>query len=369
MLVVRGAVKDYDWGIVNGLSAWTGSMTGEPQAELWFGVHPSGPSPLIDDTGALTGEVLADRFDVRNIPILVKLLAAARPLSVQVHPTTATARRMWRAQQDGSGEAVLTDPFEKTEMLVALGPFEAFAGWRDLDQAAAILAGLSGCEQAVAALVLGDEKAAIVALLEVRDVAAAVATLPVAASAAGLIGSELHAYATVAALFPADSGALLTPLMAFVSLAEGESVYVPAGVPHSYVRGTGLEVMTSSDNVLRLGLTPKAVFVDEALAAIELDAAPVVLRTTVGQEVAPAGAPFAATLHRSGTVDAPTGEYRIVLLVEGEARVSTDGADIDLRPGTAAVLAAADPSASVTVSGLTAVVTAAGTGRSKDEGA
>ncbi len=361
MLVVSGAAKDYDWGIVDGLAAWTGTATGGPQAELWFGVHPGGPSPLVDDTGTLTGDDLADHFDIEHIPILVKLLAAARPLSVQVHPTTATARRMWQAQHDGTGAAVLTDPFEKTEMLIALGPFEAFAGWRGLDQARAILAGVPGCDQAGAALALGDEKAAIVALLQVRDVPGAVATLPAAASAAGLDGSELHAYATVAALYPSDAGALLTPLLGFVSLAAGESVYVPAGVPHSYVRGTGLEVMTSSDNVLRLGLTAKAVFVDEALAALETDRQPVVLRTRVGQTVAPTGAPFAAALQRDGSVDATAGRYRIVLLIEGEARVATALADVDLRPGTAAVLAAADPSAVVTVSGLAAVVTASGT--------
>ena len=358
MLVVRGAVKDYDWGVVDGLAAWSGAATGAPQAELWFGVHPGGPSPLVDDAGAPTGEYLADHFDVEHIPVLVKLLAAARPLSVQVHPTAATARRMWQAQQDGTGETVLTDPFEKTEMLVALGPFEAFAGWRDVAQAAAILGRVSGCGDGVAALERGDVKAAIVALLGTRDFAGAVAALPAAAAAAGLAGRELDAYATVASRFPDDAGALLTPLLAFITLVEGEAAFVPAGVPHSYVRGTGLEVMTSSDNVLRMGLTPKAVFVGEALAALELDRSPTVVRTAIGERVAPRGAPFAATLHRDATVDMPAGRYRIVLLLEGEARVSTSLGDIDLRCGTAAVLAAVDPSAVLMVTGLAAVVTA-----------
>jgi len=276
---------------------------------------------------------------------------------------------MWDAQVDGTGENVLADPFEKTEMLVALGPFDAFVGWRDLDQACAILAGLPGCAQGIAALERGDEKAAIMALLEVRDVSACVARLASAASGAGIDGSELHAYATVAALYPSDRGALLTPLLDFVSLSEGEAVYVPAGIPHTYVRGTGLEVMTSSDNVLRLGLTPKAVFVDEALDALESDESPVVVRTSIGEAVAPAGAPFAVTLLREGHIDVESGAYRILLLIEGAARVSTAAADIDLRPGTAAVLAAADPSASVTVSGLVAIVTAPALGAGESEGA
>lgn len=360
MLVVRGAVKDYDWGIVDGLSAWSGSASGGPQAELWFGVHPGGPSPLVDHSGAPTGEHLGDHFDIEHIPILVKLLAAARPLSVQVHPNAPTAARMWAAQQAGTGEAVLTDPFEKTEMLVALEPFDALAGWRDLDEARAILERVPGCEQAVAALGVGDEKSAIVALLQVRDVVGAVAALPAAVAAAGLDQAERHVYATVAALHPSDAGALVTPLLAFVSLAAGEAVFVPAGVPHSYVRGTGLEVMTSSDNVLRLGLTTKAVFIDEALAAIDTDLNPEVLRPGLGERLAPDAAPFVATLHRDGTVAVPTGLYRIIVLIEGQARVSTSLADIDLHLGTAAVLAADDPSAEVAVTGLAAVVTASG---------
>ena len=357
MLVVRGAVKDYDWGIVDGLASWSGVATGGPQAELWFGVHPGGPSPLVDHTGTPTGEHLADHFDIEHIPILVKLLAAARPLSVQVHPTTAMAQRLWQAQQDGSGPVVLTDPFEKSEMLIALGPFEALAGWRDPAGAQAILAGLPGCADAVAELSAGDVKGAIVALLAVTDVSTAVARLPEAAAAAGLVGAEQHAYATIAQMYPSDAGALVTALLSFVELSEGEAVYVPAGVPHSYIRGTGLEVMTSSDNVLRLGLTPKAVFVDEALSALDADSRPAVLRTSIGEEVAPVGASFAATLHRDATIVAARGTYRIILLIEGEARVSTSLADIDLHLGTAAVLAAEDPSAVVTVTGRAAVIT------------
>ena len=140
MLVVRGAVKDYDWGITDGLAPWAGEHPGGTQAELWFGAHPGGPSPLVDADGDETGEVLADRFDIAAIPLLVKLLAAARPLSVQVHPQLSVAAAGWAAQQTPGAPRVLSDPFEKTEMLVALEPFEAFAGWRDRAQVLSMLA-------------------------------------------------------------------------------------------------------------------------------------------------------------------------------------------------------------------------------------
>lgn len=40
-------------------------------------------------------------------------------------------------------------------------------------------------------------------------------------------------------------------------LAKGSSMFIDAGVPHAYIRGECLEIMKNSDNVCRLGLTPK----------------------------------------------------------------------------------------------------------------
>ena len=46
-VVIRGVLRDYDWGIENGLSDWTGRTTDGPEAELWFGAHTAAPSPVI----------------------------------------------------------------------------------------------------------------------------------------------------------------------------------------------------------------------------------------------------------------------------------------------------------------------------------
>jgi len=357
VLIIRGAVKDYDWGIVDGLAPWAGVTSGKPQAELWFGVHPGGPSPLIDASGELTGEHLADHFDVAAIPVLVKLLAAARPLSVQVHPSHERAALLWAAQQSGKGPVVLSDPFEKTEMLVALEPFEALAGWRSTDQAAEIYERVPGAAAVVTALREREIPRAIREVLAIDPTRGAIAHLPDAVAAVIDDPGELHGYATVAALYPEDRGALLTPMLAYVSLSRGEALYLPAGVPHSYIRGVGLEVMSSSDNVLRLGLTGKPVFIEEALESLEWDRRPLVARAKIGDRIAPAGAPFAASLVTAGAATLPTGSFRIVLLIDGKGSISTSLADVQLHPGTAAVLSAADPDASISIDGLAAVVT------------
>ena len=357
MLVIRGAVKDYDWGIVDGLAAWAGAASGRPQAELWFGAHPGGPSPLVDASGALTGEHLADHFDVTATPILVKLLAAGRPLSVQVHPSRARAEALWERQRSGTGPAVLSDPFEKTEMLVALESFEALAGWRDVNQAASIYDHIPGAAAAATALREHDRERAVRELLRINPVEAAIAHLPDAVASVCEDPAERHGYATVAALYPQDNGALLTPLLAYVVLSRGEALYVPAGVPHSYIRGTGLEVMSSSDNVLRLGLTSKPVFVDEALASVAWDHRPIVARAAVGDRIAPLGAPFATSIVTGGTTTLASGCYRVILVIEGRCGISTSSADIQVKPGTAAVLAADEADAIVTADGLVALVT------------
>jgi mannose-6-phosphate isomerase len=355
VLVVRGSIKDYDWGIIDGLEPWSGRTTGGPQAELWFGVHPGGPSPLVDASGEPTGEHLADHFDIEAIPLLVKLLAAARPLSVQLHPTREVAARGWHEQQEPGSAAVYSDPFEKTEMLVALAPFEAFAGWRALDQAVALLAGLDGTGAAVDALGRGDRGAAIRHLLDIAT-PAHVASLESAASGAGLPAEEVAAYRTVAAEYPDDPGALLTPLLAYLRLEPGQAVFVPAGLPHSYIRGIGLEVMTSSDNVIRLGLTGKPVFVDHAIDALVPGLAPQVMPTQHGDLIWPVASPFIVRMVSQGEERIPHGAYRIVLLIEGAARVESEFGAIALLPGTAAIISADDPDSYVHADGLVAIV-------------
>lgn len=358
MLIVRGAIKDYDWGVVDGLAPWSGA-TGGPQAELWFGVHPGGPSPLLGEDWKPTGEHLGDKFDIEAIPLLVKLLAAARPLSVQVHPNKAMAEAGYHAQCEGCAK-IFSDPFEKTELLVALEPFEAFAGWRNADEAAAMLGFLvdeagANAGDALAHLVSGDMHAALRGLLDVSD-PAITARLSDAAVHVGLDDAQVAAYALVSLMYPEDRGALVTVLLDYVALAEGEAVFVPAGVPHSYIRGLGLEVMTSSDNVIRLGLTSKPVFVNEALEAIDLGLEPQVVRTELGDLIWPVSSPFVVRLMSTGDERIPSGAYRILVLISGSARVESEAAEVSLRPGTAAVLAADDPDAHVHVDGLVAVV-------------
>lgn len=366
---ISGYLQNYAWGIPAGLSAWrggAGEVSGQsepaPDAELWYGAHTNGPSPLVDAPGVLTEVVSAT-----DAPVLVKLLAAARPLSIQIHPPTEQAERAFAAQQaDSSLPALLADGLAKTEMLIAIRPFSVLQGMRDADLASAILRAVGGSAVAAADLLAaGDPKSAIRHLLAINPAELADMTGNVAAAAAaeGLDTGGVEALATVARNYPGDPGVLVAVLMDQRVLAEGDAVFVPAGVVHAYVNGTGVEVMTTSDNVLRLGLTNKVIAVDEALEALNPDLAPIpmtgdpVLLPGGGQHrhYAPVGAPFIVDWIRDGSFTADTGGYRLILAVSSSVSIAVDGEEVVLSQGQAAAVLASEGDVTVTTTGAAVI--------------
>lgn len=347
-LIARGVLKDYAWGVVDGLARWCGP-TGGPQAELWFGVHPGGPSPLVD------GGTLADHPEHLGMP-LVKLLAAATPLSLQVHPDADFARRGFRDQvtTDDGRPHLFADDAEKSEMLVALAAFDTHAGWRDPRTAARVL-GLAGAPgDIVEAAAQARHAVAIerILALDPNDCAWIVRNLVAAATTCGLSPPAVSALARVAASYPGDPGVIVTALLDHHTLQPGQGLAVPAGVIHSYVDGLAVEVMTSSDNVLRLGLTTKTVAVDVALAALHEDRSPVLL-TDEAAEHRPLGMPFAVRLLHGVETEAAGGTHRIVLAIDDGLIVG--GVPVPL--GAAGVLAPSDPTIEVSAPGQAVLVT------------
>lgn len=344
--IVAGALKDYDWGAVDGLSQWS-QATGRPQAEVWFGTHPAGPTTVI--AGPDTGCRLDELDEHVGMP-LVKLLAAARPLSIQVHPDAATARSGWERDP-----GLFADREEKSEMLVALTPFDIHAGWRQPDQAADAHAEAGVAPDLVDLVRRGEYGAAIPRLLE----AGMPKGLVEAARRAGWGADALLALSRVAEEFPGDPGIAVVALLRHDTLQPGEAIAVPAGVVHSYVGGLGVEVMTTSDNVLRLGLTSKPISIDDALAAVRPDRGCHRMWGGTGDALTPEGMPFDLAL-----VDTPrelaSGRHRVVLAWEGDVAITSGAGEGQVIPrGRAGVWAPGEPGAWVSPSGTCIVATGA----------
>ena len=341
MYLLENTVRPYAWGSRTAMAELFGrEPSGEPEAELWIGAHPGAPSALAPAVGdAQTLDALIDldpegnlgwesveRFGPR-LPFLAKVLSAGGPLSLQVHPTMDQARSGFDAEERAGLDRAAPnrnyrDASHKPEMIFALTPFEALCGFSRAAEAAGrfrtvrrLIEG-AGAPQpplldwVVTELESGhaeDERIAAVFRRLIRGddevieaVRAAAAAIPPAGTdaAAGTetdgtgaeaFGRELRTVAELQDLYPDDPGVLISLLLNRASLQPGEAVYLPAGNLHAYLHGTGVEVMASSDNVLRGGLTEKHVDVPELLATVDfqpIDLPLVEARFTgVGQEI------------------------------------------------------------------------------------
>jgi mannose-6-phosphate isomerase len=209
------------------------------------------------------GPDVAARFGSR-LPFLLKVISAARPLSLQVHPGKHHAERAYAAQQQAlDAPRDYTDDNHKPELICALRDgFAGLCGFRPVPDSRRLLAAMSvaglaeisdrlecadaagGLRNAVTSVLTSDtDKAPLIAA--VRQACERIA------AEGGVWGPACAAYAAVAASYPADPGVLVALLLNYVELAAGEALFVGAGVPHCYLSGFGAELMASSDNVLR----------------------------------------------------------------------------------------------------------------------
>lgn len=316
---LANTVRPYAWGSATAIPELLGTEpTGEPQAELWMGAHPGAPSRVDRGEGpvALSDVIAADpegelgpdavRHFGPRLPFLLKVLAAASPLSLQVHPDLAQAGAGF-ADEEARGVPLdaahrnYKDANHKPELICALTPFDGLCGFRDADQAGELLAALEvdSLKPYVDVLHAHPESHALREVLTAvltADREAIADTVHQAAAAAERLGAQdgphaaaYRAYASIARHYPGDPGVIAAMLLNYVRLQPGEALYLGAGVPHAYLDGLGVEIMANSDNVLRCGLTPKHIDVPELLRVVRFEsAAPGVLRPEAepsGEEV------------------------------------------------------------------------------------
>lgn len=295
MLLLHNTVQPYAWGATDGVAQVVGSVpSGAAEAELWVGTHPMAPSRVVDDpAGRTLAEVIASdpgrwlgpdlaAAGHTALPFLLKVLAIGRPLSLQAHPSAAEARAGF-AREEATGTPLTSpvrtyrDPNPKPEALVALRPTEALCGFRPVHESAALVRScaspvLEPLERILAAGGAGAQREALSWLLHLdggdrHEVAALAAKVGSSEPA----GTPLAWVGALAEEYPGDPTALAPLLLEVVHLEAGDALHLPAGNLHAYLGGAGVEIMAASDNVLRGGLTPKHVDVDELLAILRFD--------------------------------------------------------------------------------------------------
>ncbi|XVS63503.1 mannose-6-phosphate isomerase, class I [Actinosynnema sp. CA-299493] len=342
-------VREYHWGSRTALAELLGepSPSPVPQAELWVGAHPDDPSRLAgcdvpldaylaaNPAGLLGPDSLA-AFGPR-LPFLLKVLAVDAPLSLQVHPNRAQA-------VVGFAERGYRDDRPKPEVLVALTEFETLSGFRRPAEAVALLdeLGLASLTPMRDGLSAGDAWGALRWALGAAD-ADLVAEV---ASTAARVPALAHV-ADLAEAYPADPGVVAALLLNAVRLRPGQAVYVGAGVLHAHLRGTGVELMANSDNVLRAGLTTKPVDVPAVLSLVDRGTGPAAVLDGEGdgplRTYRTPDPEFRLHAVRPGAVLAGGGP-QLLLCTKGSLVVSRGGAEVALRGGESVFLPhGADP--------------------------
>lgn len=388
MDVLRGALRTYAWGSHTAIAEFTGrhSPTPHPEAELWLGAHPGDPARLEGDGGerSLLDTITADpegqlgaatreRFG-DALPFLAKVLAAEEPLSLQAHPSAEQAMEGF-AREDRLHIPISApirnyrDRSHKPELLVALGPFEALAGFRPVARSIELLRALTVSDlDPFVNLLSGQADADGLRALFTTWITAPQADLDVLVplvldgavsylrSGATEFAKEAKTALQLGELYPGDAGVLAALLLNRISLAAGEGIYLPAGNLHAYLHGVGFEVMANSDNVLRGGLTPKHVDVPELLRVLDFtptDESALRPRSTrEGIEIVyDTPAPeFAVSLLRldgvdlGHEIDAPSRHDgpQVLLCTEGSVHVHGKSSVLTLDRGAAAWVAADD---------------------------
>jgi mannose-6-phosphate isomerase len=355
-------VMGYDWGSRTAIAALQGRRvpSDAPEAELWIGTHAVAPSRVHGSDDSLADRIarspeseLGDQIRARfgdRMPFLLKVLAADAPLSLQAHPDAEQARR-GHAREEALGIALSArnrcyrDASHKPEVLCALGPFEALCGFRPIGETNALVDTLG--VPALAALLAPlrrepspDALRTCFETLMTLDAATARSLVDAVAAACdrqaargGADSAQLAWAARLAALHPGDTGVVASLLLNYVRLEAGEAVALRAGLLHSYLRGTGIELMASSDNVLRGGLTSKHVDCAELVAILDFRDAPCAL-----VEVRPLCAHeseyvtgtedfrlSSITLSAGAVCRPPRRGPELLLCIEGEATVAASG--------------------------------------------
>ncbi len=290
--ILKNTIQEYAWGSLTDIPELLEQpATGRPQAELWMGAHAKAPSQVYHDgkwqslmdvieshPEDVLGKKTAEQFGGK-LPYLFKVLAAARPLSVQAHPNAHQAKEGF-ARENRLGIPLTAfnrnykDDNHKPECICALTEFWGMNSFRRVPEIVKYLSALCGN-------VLNDE----IDLLKrqpdsigLKQLFQSLLTLPAeqkqAAIAAGVScagasnGDADPVFSWVRRLhaeYPTDIGSLFPALFNLYRLSPGQALFLAAGEPHAYLEGLGIELMANSDNVLRGGLTEKHLDVPELI--------------------------------------------------------------------------------------------------------
>lgn len=290
---LKTVIQEYPWGSYSSLNDLFDipNPNNMPQAEVWMGAHLNGCSTIthngveislksfIDsDIDSILGAQTSHLFG--ELPFLFKILCAEQALSVQVHPNKSQAEDGFQKEHT-AGIAITDstrnykDPNHKPELVFALTPYQAMNGFREFADILALFHQLNIDElsQVINQFEINLTESGLCQLFETL--------LSLNGNLKTICVEKLIAYAeqhssdalfslilNLAKQYPGDMGLFSPLLLNTITLAPGEAMFLDACTPHAYIKGSALEIMANSDNVLRAGLTQKHMDVSELISCL-----------------------------------------------------------------------------------------------------
>ena len=258
---LKCACQNYDWGQYSNCSLVAIALKKNEQevdenkkyAEYWMGTHPNGPSKIIKENKEI---LLSDEIN-GQLSYLFKILSINKPLSIQLHPDKAFAEILHKKYPK-----IYKDDNHKPELFIALSDFELLFGLVELNKAIEIVKKYKECfnlkesEELIKNPSIEKYKNFIERLIflnkeEYEKILKLI--LESKESKDNYLIKKLYDN------YGLDSGILISLFMNYIQKKKGEAVFIDENIPHSYIYGNCLELMACSDNVIRLGLTPKLV--------------------------------------------------------------------------------------------------------------
>ena len=296
IVLLKNEIKEYAWGSRTFIPDLIGATSPceRPQAEMWLGAHANASSTAFFDKTPISlrelikkspedvlGVPVVNRFS-NELPFLFKVIAVAKPLSIQAHPNKQQAKEGFERENFqkiplDSPDRNYKDQNHKPELICALTPLYALKGFRVNREITELLdiAGVQSSDIEIDLLRGQPEKDGLKgflkSLLTMEKERQHLVIAKIVANINAMETSE-PAFVWIKRLYKeySDDIGVLSPLfLNVVSLKPTEAMYIACGELHVYLEGAGVELMANSDNVIRGGLTPKHVDVTELIDILE----------------------------------------------------------------------------------------------------
>lgn len=294
--ILDNEIQNYAWGSKTAIQDLLGIVSDQPMAELWMGAHPKAPSAVFIDGERVTLDkwIKSDPepilgTDVNNqfhgqLPFLFKILAAEKPLSIQVHPNKQQAEDGFARENAlniplDSPNRNYRDTNHKPEIICAITDFWAMNGFRSVDEIISLINTIvpGMLRNELDTLKTNPDSTGfrnffqtLMTLIPTRRSA----IIEEAVIRASSLRESNPVYDWILKLhdeYPDDIGILSPAYLNLVKLKPGEGMFLDSCVLHAYLHGLGVELMANSDNVLRGGLTPKHIDLDELFRVVKFD--------------------------------------------------------------------------------------------------